>query len=197
MGVVVHHVAHPFAGGEDLRFSHRRWCPSGLRKQISTEQSLRRCVEQYAAIPAVRNVRRVEPLQLAATDGELFAVSEPTRGPVGKVVERCQYANFSAKRRRSRCRFQKVVQRAKFVALEVRPANPAQLLDWYHLVNGFQGVGEHLAPSGVEQQRFVVNHQVGIEGESARNYVQGRTDAIDSSFDFVDTGACLFVYVQV
>jgi hypothetical protein len=67
--------------------------------------------------------------------------------------------------------FQEVVQRAVFVAFEVRSADPAQFPDGHHFSDGFEGDREELAVAGVEQQRLVVHDQVRIEREAAGNHV--------------------------
>ena len=108
----------------------------------------------------MRNVRRIEPLHLTAADGKLFAIPESPGRPVGKVIERRQHTDFGSKRRRSRCDCQQVVQRSEFVAFKVRPANPAQLLDWHHSSYRFHRGGEYLPPSSVEEQRLIVINQV-------------------------------------
>jgi hypothetical protein len=90
-----------------------------LCEQIPAEQRLRGQIEQNAAIPAVRDMRRVEPLHLAAADGKLRAIREPAGGLGCIVIVGCQHAYLGAKGGGCGRGSQQVIQCAKFVAFKM------------------------------------------------------------------------------
>jgi hypothetical protein len=45
----------------------------------------------------------------------------------------------------------------------------------------------------VEQQRFVIDDKIRIEGKAAGDYVERRTNTIDAIRHFVHPGACLLI----
>ena len=128
------------------------WVNRSPQKKVPVER-----VHQQAAVPAVRHVRRVEPLQRVAAQRELLAVGQRARRPVGQVVDRHHRGDLAAQRHGLRRRRQQPVQRAALVGLDVREAHVAQALDRHHGGDGLAHQREQLARTGVEQQRLVVD----------------------------------------
>ena len=60
---VVHLPAESFARPEDIRLRDGRVLSTALRKQIAAEERPRTLLHEVAALPRVRQVRRVEPPQ--------------------------------------------------------------------------------------------------------------------------------------
>src|SRR5690606_32815898 len=98
---------------------------AALREEIAAKQRARRQLVDEAAVPTVRHVRRVEPLDRVPAELEPLTVREAARRPVGIVAHADEGTDTAAYGLRVRRHGQKLVQRAAFVGLEVRERNVA------------------------------------------------------------------------
>ena len=85
--VVIHWLAHRFAGREDLRFGDGFGFRTRLREKITAQQRAGRLVKQYAAVPAVRHMRRINPLPCLLASRERLAISQTSALAVCMIVE--------------------------------------------------------------------------------------------------------------
>ena len=76
VGPVVQAAAQGLAGAEDVRFREGRVLGAALGEQIAAEERARVLLEEEAALPAVRDVGRVEPAQRMPAEMEGLAVDE-------------------------------------------------------------------------------------------------------------------------
>ena len=76
MGVIVHRFTHRFAGREDFRFGDGSSFRPGLGEEVTAQQRAGRLIEQYAAVPAVGNMRRINPLPRFPTRRKRLAISQ-------------------------------------------------------------------------------------------------------------------------
>jgi len=81
------HVFGSHCRSNNVGLCKRRWIAK-MREQISTKQGLRRLLENHAGVPAVRNMRRIDPANALASKIEDLAIGERARRTVGEVVER-------------------------------------------------------------------------------------------------------------
>ncbi len=139
-----------------------------LGEQIAAEQGGRLLLEQVAAVPSVGQVGGVDPAHGVVAEGELLAVAEAARLAVGDVVDGHHLGHRTTERYGAGCHGQELVEGAAFVGLEVRDAEIAQAADRDHGLDGLADQRKHPARPGVEQERFVVDDQKLVEGETHR-----------------------------
>src|SRR2546425_381846 len=63
---------------DEIAFDQRSVLRSALREDVAGEERPRRGVEQVSGLPPVRNVRRIDPDDLALSDRETLAVVRST-----------------------------------------------------------------------------------------------------------------------
>src|SRR6516164_4662806 len=73
----------------------------------------------------------------------------------------------------------------------MRERDVAKPLDGHHGGNRFLHEREHPARTGVEQKRLLVEHEILVEAEPARDNRDWRADPIDAGSDLVDARAAL------
>lgn len=137
VGVVVHLPAEGFARAEDVAFGERLAAVGALGEEVAAEEGARLELHHEAALPAVRDVRGVEPLEGAAAGAQDFAVGEGARGARGDVVDRHHRGHLAADGRGGGGQGEEVVQGAAFVGLEVREGDVAQALGRQDLADRF------------------------------------------------------------
>src|SRR5579863_8710886 len=82
--------AQRLAWSKDIRLRQRRRLGARLRKQVAAEQRARALLEQIAALPSVRHMRRIEPSHLMLSEQERVAVGHLARRTIGKIADRGQ-----------------------------------------------------------------------------------------------------------
>src|SRR5207249_1241694 len=84
--VVVERHPHRLAGLEDVGFGHGRVARARLGEEIAAEEGLRPGLEQVAAFPGVRQMRRVDPADRVGAEPERLAVGQDAGRPVEGVA---------------------------------------------------------------------------------------------------------------
>ena len=106
------------AGPDDIVFGDRRVLRAALGEQVAAKQRFGGVIEQDAAVPSVRDVRRIDPLELVLAGRKLLAIG--SRGRDGRrrrsptPGRRCR-----SKTARLAARLPGIVHRAGFVGLEM------------------------------------------------------------------------------
>src|SRR5438105_15062289 len=121
----------------EISLGHRLGAESSLRKDVAGEERARRGVEKISGFPAVRNVRRVNPDELAFADGQTFAIVHCLWRTVRVIGDRYERGDATAERYGVRGRSEKLVQRTAFVRFEVRESDVAQAIDGHDPTDRF------------------------------------------------------------
>jgi hypothetical protein len=145
-------------------------------------------VEQIAGLPAVREVGSVEPREGASPDRHRLAIGQGARLAITEVVDRHHRRDLRAQRTCARRDREEVVQATRLVGLDMRERDPAKLFDREHGGDRLLHQREHLARTGVEDQRLVIDDEVLVEREPTGHAPDRRVDAVDAILDLVDLG---------
>src|SRR5262249_9450221 len=108
-----------FARAKNVAFGERRRLGAALREEIAAEERFRRPLEEIPALPAVRQVRRVEPLEGLGAEREQLPIRQRFRRAVGELVDRTRRRDLTAHRNGIGRRLEPFVERAALVSLEV------------------------------------------------------------------------------
>src|SRR5262245_42280765 len=100
-----------------------------LGEQITAKQRVRLALEQNTALPGVRHVRRIEPLNFAAAQRDDLVVLHRTRLPVGDVIGGDECGDLAAWRHGNGGHTKELIERTALVRLEMREADIAKPLD--------------------------------------------------------------------
>ena len=158
-----------------------------LGEEIAAEEGVRPGLEQVAAFPGVRQMRRVDPADRVGAEPERLAVGQDAGRPVeGVAVD--HPVDATTQRLGGRRGREQEIQRAAFVVLEVRERDVAEALDRHHRGDRLAHQRGHPAGPRVEEQRRVVHHQVLVERKAAGELGRRRAEPIDAARDLVDTG---------
>ncbi len=194
---VVHRSPHRLARGEDVGVGERLAVRTGLREEVAAEEGPGGGLEGVPALPAVGEVRGVEPPDAVLAERELLAVAERPRRPHRLILDRRERGDEAARRGRGRRCPEELVQRAALVGLVVRERDPPEPLHRQHRGDGLAREREDAPRPGVEQERLVVCDEVLVEAEAARDRHgrgrQGGADAVDARCDLVHPGSGLRV----
>jgi len=169
--VVIHLLAERFARREDVVVDERPRTDPGLREEVAAEERSGGCVEEVAAFPAVRQMRRRLPDELVPPEVERLAVRHAERLDVHKVTDGHHRRNLAANGTRPRSRRQKVGEAAALVRLHVRKPNEAKLRHRQHRLDLLPDHGVELSRTGMKQEGLVVDHEVLVEREAAGHEV--------------------------
>src|SRR6185369_2614289 len=121
-----------FARPDHVVLSHRWALGAALGKQITAEQSLCGVIKKHAAVPTMRNMGRIDPLQLVRPRREPLPVCQPAPRAIGEVIHCNHRADVARKRSSMRSDRQEFIQCARLVRLEVGKPDVPQLLRWNH-----------------------------------------------------------------
>src|SRR4029077_7858787 len=135
---------------EDVRFGDRRMVRATLGEQIAAQQRVRRSLEQDTALLGVRHVRRVEPLNFPAAEGDHLAVLHRARLAVGDVVDRDHCSDLAAERYGSGSDGKQFVDRAAFICLEMRKADVAEPLGRHYVADSLAHQWKELSRPGMK-----------------------------------------------
>ena len=128
----------------------------------------------------MRHVRRVKPLHVSATQGDLLSITDGACLVVCNVIYGDERRDLAAKRQGRGRIGEELIERTAFVRLEMREGNVAKPLNWHHVVDRLAHQRKEFPRPGVEQQRIVIVDQVLAETEPAGQLVDCGADAIDS-----------------
>ena len=97
---VIQMRAQRFAWPEDVALGKRRRLAAALGEQVTAEQRARALFHQISALPSMRHMRHIQPLDLMLAERERLSVGHLMRRPVGKVANRGHPRNTPAQRGR-------------------------------------------------------------------------------------------------
>ena len=95
VGVVVHHPAGRLARPQDVRLDNRGHLMPTLCEEVACEQGPRRGLEHESAIPAMGQLRRVDPLHLLLAKRQDLPVTERAWRPDGLIVRAHVHADVA------------------------------------------------------------------------------------------------------
>ena len=104
---------------QDVGLDQRRMLRPALAEEIATEQGAGPLLHQQAAIPAMRQMRRVEPAHGVAAQRHPLLILKRARRPVGDVADRDHCPDLAAQRNGVRRHREEFVERTALVRLEV------------------------------------------------------------------------------
>jgi hypothetical protein len=145
---------------------------------------------EESALPAMRQVRRVEPLHCIPFERQVLLIGKRPGTAVRQIPDLHHGRNLSAEGHCLRRGGGKLIQRSTLIRIDVRKRNVPKRRYREDTLNGLAHRCEQHARSGVEQQRVGIANQVLIEGEATRDNAgrHGRADPEDAVNDLVHTG---------
>ena len=126
-----------------------------MGKEIPTKKGLGRLFKNDPSFPVVRNVWRIDVLNLLATEINNLAVGQLARWSIAQVIERDHTADGAV------CDFgvwrgsEKFVHRTAFVGFHVSKGNPAELLERNNAGNRLRHEREHAPRASVKEEWIV------------------------------------------
>ena len=158
-------------------------------EEVAAEERARGLLVEQARVPAMGDMRRVDPLHFLASEVEPLAVAQGPGRPIRRVGEPDGAPDAAVRRRRPRRRGEPRVHRAGLVRLDVAERDPPQPPEIENPGRRRGNGWKERSLAAVKEQRLLGVDQELVEGE-ARRRPRGRDEGrepVHAVGDLVDS----------